>query len=455
MRTSIQLGAALVVTVVSLIAVPAGAMSYQPIDDDALAARAEAIVVATVLSRASSPQSADLSHYGLQVERVLQGPLEVGPLDVTVVGSADREADGALVVPGAPRFADGERVLVFLERRGDGAWSVGQMVLGAFHLREALGGGTLALRDLDEARPLLAKSQAAPVEPNRDFERFQRWLQQRAQGGEPTPDYWSAAVPDPVAAPKFTTQGAPSRWMEFDEGRSVSLYASSASLIGVLGGGYAQVQQAIAAWNDDPGSRIRYAYAGTTAATGGLDRRDGINTVLFNDPLGEIAGIYDCTLGGVLAYAGYRSNGLRTVNGQSFRVIEEVDVVVQDGVGCTLSRRSNANAAELFTHELGHTLGLGHSCGDDGLPACSGALDDAVMRPTIHGDGRGARLGADDRAGAAYLYPASASSGGGTPSVPDNAGETTSGGSGGGGVTGPWLMALLGLGALLRRCRRR
>ena len=53
-------------------------------------------------------------------------------------------------------------------------------------------------------------------------------------------------------------------------------------------------------------------------------------------------------------------------------------------------------AAELFAHELGHTLGFAHS------------LDpDALMYSELHDDGRGAMLTTDDRAALEYLYGAS------------------------------------------------
>jgi hypothetical protein len=66
-------------------------------------------------------------------------------------------------------------------------------------------------------------------------------------------------------------------------------------------------------------------------------------------------------------------------------------VVTNDGAGCLLSDPSIA--AQVFAHELGHSLGLAHS------------LDpDALMAPKPHLDGRGARLSIDDRNAISQLY---------------------------------------------------
>jgi hypothetical protein len=66
-------------------------------------------------------------------------------------------------------------------------------------------------------------------------------------------------------------------------------------------------------------------------------------------------------------------------------------VVTNDGAGCLLS--APVMAAQVFAHELGHTLGLAHS------------LDpDALMFAKAHNDGRGARLSTDDRNAVSQLY---------------------------------------------------
>ncbi|HSW14157.1 MAG TPA: matrixin family metalloprotease [Solimonas sp.] len=437
-----------------LAASPAWATSYTALPDAQLFDQADAVVLGHVSAVMPQPgQEREALRYELRAGEVLKGAGTPATLALVVPGT-DPAQEGALVIPGAPRFSVDEAVLLFLSRRADGGYAVTQFLLGAFHVRTAVTGETLLLRELGDAEQLPdPKSGTLQPERRRELSRFRRWLQLRGAGGVAEPDYWTEAEPLPQA--KYRTHSSPpARWVEFEQGSSVRLLAGSGGQLSLFGGGYTEFQKALQAWNDDPGSNIRFSYGGITAALGGLGSADGSNTILFNDPLQELAGSYDCSNGGVVAYAGYRSGAVRGSGSTAYRPIVEADVVVQDGAGCILSKQSRANAAEVFAHELGHALGLAHACGEEGAPACTrgSSLDEALMRPTLHGDGRGAALGADDRAGVAALYPVGrVLSLPEAPTAPADSASASPAQSGAGGGGGSWNAMALLLAALLRR----
>ena len=87
---------------------------------------------------------------------------------------------------------------------------------------------------------------------------------------------------------------------------------------------------------------------------------DGVNSVSFRDPLGQIGLPSGCR--GVLAIGGfYRAPELRTVNGVTFYRIIDADVTTADGwKGCGFYE-NQANFSEVLTHELGHVQAAGFS----------------------------------------------------------------------------------------------
>ena len=202
------------------------------------------------------------------------------------------------------------------------------------------------------------------------------------------------------------------RWFDFDTaGGAVSWRGHENGQIGVPGGGLAEIPTAQQAWNNDPDTPISYTYAGTTTATGGFNAPDGVNAVLFNDPNNELAGSFDCSTGGLLAVGGFWFSGQTSVfEGLTYNPIEEGEVIIQDNAGCYMRGHNNEDGEELLGHELGHSLGLAHSCGTDAAgggsdgPCDTFEKNDALMRAFVHGDGRGARLGSDDRAAIRLLY---------------------------------------------------
>jgi hypothetical protein len=400
-----------VLSLLSLTGLPAAATTYVPMTDAALVDQAPVAAIVTVLSSDPSPAAA-ATDYLVQVEEVLKGNVTGSSLVVRVPG-VERTDGPSLRIWGAPRFADGERALVLLSPRTDGTYAIQQLMLGAFH-EIAAGGKRLALRNLDEARAIELPGNPATPEPVRDFDRFRDWIAARAADPKAKADYL-VTPPAPAALQSavspFTLlriNGLPLRFFDFDTGGTINWRANNTALAGFNGGGFAEFQTAIAAWNAEPETPISYNYLGRGNATGGLATFDSINALLFNDPNQEIPGSFNCSSGGILAIGGpwFDPNNRGTFKGTTYIRSVGADIVTNDGISCFL-QQNTLTLRELLAHELGHTLGLGHSSESSVEP--NGTLRDALMYFAVHNDGRGATLKTDDLAGIRQVYkPAAA-----------------------------------------------
>jgi hypothetical protein len=148
-----------------------------PLDNKALTARAERIVLAVVesqTSRWSSDHQAIYTDVTLRVTRVYKGAVKPG--ERIVVRREGGTIDGmGMRVYGAAAFTDGEEVVVFTETRGNAAWTVG-MTQGKLHVTVGSDGikrVSAALGEVAFTQPPSAATQALSKEPRRldDFER--------------------------------------------------------------------------------------------------------------------------------------------------------------------------------------------------------------------------------------------------------------------------------------------
>lgn len=382
--------------------------------DEQLITKTPVIVEAEVLDATPFDRNGSIwTETSVAVLRTIKGEAS-GTIAVREPGGT---LDGRITqVFGAPEFESGSRVLLFLNPQSDGTYRVVDLFVGKFDEATTIEGERLWLRDDVTADVVLLDASFQPIvsrNVQRDANGFEQYVHDRVAGREGVRNYGvenpvlakSSESPSKVEA-NFTLISEPSvyRWSRFDSGSSAAWY-SAGTQPGYSGGGVSELQTAMNVWTSYGAAKILYTYAGTrTGAMGGLSSANGVNEVLFNDPLNEISGSWNRSTGGVVGTGGF--NGV--TSGGTWNApftfdaahpagpvraytITEGNLTIQDNVS-SANGISSRVLGEIIAHEFGHTLGFGHS------PDSS-----ALMYASV--TGLGPSLRDDDEIAARWLYP--------------------------------------------------
>ena len=356
-----------------LLATAAGATSFVVPADDELVDKAQAIVIGTV--EGSYVRQTDLTietTYEIRVERPLKGTAGARNELLRVVSPGGFiEGVGGVDVAGAPRFQQGDRVLLFLTRNG-AQWQTTDLTLGKFRFVTSTAGDRLLVRDAED---IVGWDRAGNVhhEKLRRADEFLSFIDERARGRRVAPAGYfvesndvtlpslqtdasepaMAANATPFPADTYTdfVSNQPIRWPNMAAG--VSFYKrSTTNISGQADGGVSVIQNGLAAWNNECGSNINLSYAGqTTTASANFD---AVHVVEFNDPQGRISGSW--TGSGTIAITFTSFGSSHQFLNKTWWSITDADVVFQDGYPGT-----HATFPTAMTHELGHGIGWRHS----------------------------------------------------------------------------------------------
>jgi hypothetical protein len=362
------------------------------VTDRTLADASDAVIVGTVrdVTVRRGEGGAPETVATVAVESVYKGEPEA---IVTVTQPGGLLDDEGLWIPAAPTFRAGERQVLFLSAPGrSGARRTTMLGMGQYHVRLGAG-GLVAERTVDE-----------PVIGGEGRRRLSLADLRRAlDAGEATTAPLAAEPPTPVTAPFQLMDSPTARWRLPDQGLPVvfGLDPRGDRTLGYDAAAEA-LDEALAAWTNVPGATIELQRGADVDALPLLC--DGVSQIVFNDPFGELGDPRHCS--GVLAVGGYctagRSETPMEVGGVEFRRITEGNITFNNGFGkCPFWNATNL--AEILTHEIGHTIGIGHSSELDDEP--SPILKDATMYYRAHFDERGASVRPDDMAAVRAIYP--------------------------------------------------
>lgn len=436
----------LFVLVLSVFATSAFATIFVVPDDAELVAKSDAIVVG-IITTANAVELDDKSvetEYEIVLQRVFKGSMEANK-KIRFRSPGGTTGRFTTAVDGAAHFAPGDKVLLFLTP-WHGGWTPTDLTLGKFRFDATSKGYDVLVRDAED---IVGWDRDGKVhqENVRLEQEFLRFIEETVANPNPNPkvkaekaDYEVPAsevmdlptaeekqrmrtVVDTASFPATTYASSlyacdgtryPGRWSTTTMNAGVQFRKNSAqNATGAGDGGVSIITNALASWTNDCQSAVNITLGATTTSV--INPNDGINTILFNDPNGNIPGVWEGS--GTIAITFSSANTTEMFGGAEFAVLSDSDIVFQNGYAST---EATMNVA--MTHEVGHAIGLRHadkhylqSCTFPGCvatctePACDPGVQEcaatAVMT-AVANSGLGFTLQTWDSNAVNALYPA-------------------------------------------------
>jgi CARDB protein/List-Bact-rpt repeat protein/matrixin len=377
------------------------ATTVVPISTGDLANRSDAIVRGVVLSTAVTADAE-----GRPETVTVIAPLEVVkgvvPGDLVLRQLGGRLPDGTFFqLWGRPEYIPGREVVVFAIARSDGGWQTAELLLGKFSVEQDEKGILFAVPEAAKPhvgvtirRPELvdeATSEATRFDAPRALEEFLEFAR-NPNVAEPSAGRAPVGRLRPVVHAEFETVSPlwgsinGNRW-RWTNGASAQWWLDGTA--NITGGGVAESQNATATWDDESNSTIGYTISGS-----------GTNPIHLN-ALTSSCGWTTCLSGGgVIGCGGPRGGGNHTWRAETWSTITGGEVWLRSY--CTTNGFDSITTQAVLTHELGHTLGLGHSDQDvSAHDICRGDESLAQMRSSVQ---HRTTLGADDADAVRWLY---------------------------------------------------
>ncbi len=365
--------------------------------------------------------SADVVVHGVVQSSEVREALDGSPETVTVIEPIEvlkggvpgvltlRQAGGTLPdgkffkLWGRPEYVPGREVVVFAISRPDGNYQTSELLLGKFEVWKDGKNRLFAVADLSrgamegvnliDLRPRSNRSRSGTdlnsLDGPRDLEKFLEFLR---LGARPRDVAGNVSLSDmsPVSHPveeRITPLWAPiSGLWRYNNGANAGWTLDGTA--NMTGGGTAEAQRALATWTNEPNSTINQYIGGTNMIhLNALSSPCGWST-----PLPSTLGVVGC--------GGPKGSGSHTWRNETYGTIVGGEVWLR--AYSTFDQLSSVVTESIILHELGHTLGLGHS--DQAASphdTCRGDESTAIMRSSVQSR---TTLGTDDVDAVRWLY---------------------------------------------------